>query len=81
MDGKIYFTVLYHSPAFNHSSPESDTFLSNFRNLYSKIKAENLYATLFTGNFNRQSQFWWPDGETYLEGSEIDDHVDPEKKS
>ena len=37
---KIFFTVLYRSPAFNHTSPEFLDFLSNFTNLYSKIKTK-----------------------------------------
>ena len=36
---KLFFTSLYRSPANNHLSPEFQTFLSNFENLFSKIKA------------------------------------------
>ena len=68
---KIFFTVLYRSPAFNHTSFEFLAFLSNFRNLYSKIKAENPFAMFFTGDYNAHSQFWWPDGGTTPEGTEI----------
>ena len=70
---KVFFTVLYRSPSFDHSSPEFQTFLLNFRNLYSKIKAENPFATFFTGDFNAHSQFWLPEGDTTPEGKEIDD--------
>ena len=66
---KIFFTVLYRSPAFNHASPEFLDFLSNVTNLYSKIKNENPYASLFTGDFNGHSQFWWPDGDTTAGGN------------
>ena len=52
----LFFTVLYRSRAFNHTSPEFMDFLSNFTNLYSKIKNENPYASFFTGDFNGQSQ-------------------------
>ena len=31
---KYFFTVLYRSPAFDHNSPNFQTFLSNFSNLY-----------------------------------------------
>ena len=55
---KFFFTVLYRSPAFSHTSPEFKVFLSNFTNLYSKIKNENPYASFFTGDFNGHSQFW-----------------------
>ena len=52
---KFFFTVLYRSPAFSHTSPEFKVFLSNFTNLYSKIKNENPYASFFTGDFNGHS--------------------------
>ena len=35
---KIFFTVLYRSPSFDHNSSNFRVFLSNFRNLYAKIK-------------------------------------------
>ena len=67
----FFFTVLYRSPVFSHTSPAFKVFLSNFTNLYSKIKNENPYASFFTGDFNGHSQFWWPDGDTTSEGREI----------
>ena len=69
---KIFFTALYRSPASKHSSPEFLEFLSNFRNLYTKIQSENPFATFFTGDLNGHSQFWWPDGDTTPEGREIE---------
>ena len=69
---KIFFTVLYKSPAFNHASPEFLDFLSNVTTLYSKMKNGNPYASFFTGDFNGHSQFWWPDGDTTAEGREIE---------
>ena len=42
----FFFTVLYRSPAFSHTSPEFNVFLSNFTSLYSKIKNENPYASI-----------------------------------
>ena len=59
-------------PIQNHNSLEFQTFLSNFKNIYLKVKAENPFATFFTGDYNAHSQFWWPDGDTTLEGMEID---------
>ena len=47
--------------------------MSNFSNLHAKIKAENPFTTIFTGDFNAHSQFWWPDGDTTPEGTEIED--------
>ena len=69
---KIFVTVLYRSPASDHNSPNFQTFLSNFSNLYTKIKAENPFATFFTGDFNAHSQFSWPDGDTAPEGMKIE---------
>ena len=69
---KFFFTVLCRSPAFNHTSPEFNVSLSNFTNLFSKIKNENPYASFFTGDFNGHSQFWCPDGDTTAEGREIE---------
>ena len=54
---KVFFSVLYRSPAFKHNSPEFETFLLDFRNLHSKIQAENPFAMFFTGDFNGHSQF------------------------
>ena len=72
---KFFFTVLYRSPAFNHTSPEFNVFLSNFRNLYSKTKNENPYACFFTGDFYGHSEFWWPGGDTKAEGREIENLI------
>ena len=72
---KFFFTVLYRSPAFSHTSLEFKVILSNFTNLYSKIKNENPYVSFFTGDFNGHSQFWWPDGDTTSEGREIENLI------
>ena len=69
---KIFFTVLYRSPAFNHTLVKFQTFLSNFKNLHLKIQGEKPFATFFTGDFNAYSQFWWPDGDTNIAGMEIE---------
>ena len=70
---KLFFTVLYRSPSYNHSSPVFQHFLFNFENLYLRIKAENPFAIFFTGDFNAHSQFWWPGGDSTHEGTAIDD--------
>ena len=72
VENKIFFTVLYRSPPFDHNSPNFQTFLSNFSNLNTKIKAENPFAIFFTGDLNAPSKYWWPDGDTTPEGSEIE---------
>ena len=58
---KIFFTVLYQSLAFDHNSANFQVFLSDFNSLYAKIKAENPFASFFTGDFNAHSKYWWPD--------------------
>ena len=63
---------MYRSPAFDHNSTNFQTFLLNFRNLFAKIKAENPFAAFFTGDFNAHSKYWWIDGDTTPEGSEIE---------
>ena len=70
---KIFYTVLYRSPSIKLNTPEFEAFLSNFKDLYSSIKAENPFAMFFTGDFNGHSQHWWPDGDTNPEGREIED--------
>ena len=69
---KIFFTTLYRSPAFDHTSSKFQVFLSNFKSLHSKIQGENPFATFFIGDFNAYSQSWWPDGDTTPEGIEIE---------
>ena len=46
---KIFFTVLYRSPAHNLSSPQFDNFLLNFQNLYKNIKKGNPYTVFLLG--------------------------------
>ena len=69
---KIFFTVLYRNPAHKVGSTEFDNFLSNFKNLYEKIKNENPYTVFFTGDFNGHSKLWWNKGDTNPEGREIE---------
>ena len=70
---KIFFTVLYRSPSYNNASPEFETFLKNFEDLYEKIKNENPYSMFFTGDFNGHSQLWWPGGNSTPEGLRIEE--------
>ena len=78
---KIFFTVLYRSPAFKHNSPQFKDFITNFKNLHSAIANENPYMMLFTGDFNAHSQTWWPQGDTNTEGREIEEVFDELKLS
>ena len=61
---KIFVTALYRSPSIKYTSIEFNDFINNFITLHSKIQSENPHAVFFTGDFNGQSQFWWPDGDT-----------------
>ena len=70
---KLFYTVLYRSPAFKYSSPEFDQFLINFENLFQNIRSENPTAMFFMGDLNGHSLSWWPKGNDTLEGSKIDD--------
>ena len=55
----FFFTVIYRSPSHSYGSPEFETFLQNFQDLYNKIKSENPHSMFFTGVFNDHSQLWW----------------------
>ena len=72
---KIFFTVLYRSPAFKHNSPQFQDFITDFKNLHSNISNENPYAMFFTGDFNGHSQLWWPNGDTNTEGRELEELI------
>ena len=72
---KIFFTVVYRSPAFNYKSVEYSSFLSNLNELYAKIKLEKPYMTFFTGDFNAHSQLWYPDGISTPEGEGIENFI------
>ena len=53
---QIFVSILYGSPAFNHTS---NPFAS---------KASNPFTTFFTSDFNAQFQFWSSDGDETPEG-------------
>ena len=48
---KIFFTVLYRSPANSHLSDEFQEFLLNFERLHKNIKAENPFSIFYYGRF------------------------------
>ena len=70
---RIFFTVIYRSPSQNYASTGFDEFLSNFENLFTKIKSENPYSMFFTGDFNGHSQLWWSGGDSTPEGNKIEE--------
>ena len=47
---KIFFTVLYRNPN-KVDTPEFENFVQEFEDLYQKIKDENPYTIIFTGDF------------------------------
>ena len=53
----------------------SSRFSCQILQIYSKIKNENPYASFFTGDFNGHSQLWWHDGDTTVEGREIENLI------
>ena len=63
---------MHRSLAFDHNSPNFQAFLSDFNNLYAKIRAENPFTAFFAGDFSAHSKYWWSDGDTITEGSEIE---------
>ena len=69
---KIFFTVLYRSPSFNHGTPEFSKFLNDLESLNESIKNENPYCTFISGDFNGHSKIWWNDGDSNSEGNEIE---------
>ena len=68
----IFFTVLYRNPKHKAHSVEFISFLKNIENLHEKIKNQKPYALFVTGDFNAQSQTWYPDGNTNPEGVDLD---------
>ena len=63
---KIFFTVLYRSPSFNHGTPEFSKFLNDLESLNESIKNENPYYTFISGDFNGHSKIWWNDGDSSM---------------
>ena len=55
------------------SSPEFQTFLFNFENLYNSITSEKRYASFFTWDVNGHTQPWYADGNTNAEGTKMSD--------
>ena len=49
---KIFYIVLYRSPAFNHTTLKLQVFLSNLKKLHSQIQCDNPFATFYPGDFN-----------------------------
>ena len=70
---KIFLTVLYRSPSSSFGSSDFTKFLSELTDLVGKIRQENPYSMFISGDFNGHSTFWWPNGDTTLEGREIDE--------
>ena len=69
----IFYTVLYRNPINKSGSTEFRNFLDKLESLYTKIKNENPYLVLFSGDFNGHCQTWWPEGDSNSEGVAIHD--------
>ena len=54
------------------NTPEFETFLADFENLYRNISKNKTYACFFPGDFNAHSQNWWTYGDTNAEGFALD---------
>ena len=70
---KIFFTVFYRNPSHKASSPEFQSFLSNFSTLHESLKEENPYAIFFTGDVNGHTQEWYSAGKTTAEGISLNE--------
>ena len=68
---KFFFSVMYRNPKHAADSVEFTNFLSNLSDLYTKILLENPYLTVFTGDFNAQSDQWWFDGGSNNQGTQL----------
>ena len=68
---KNFFTVLYRNPKHSADSTEFANFITNLSDLYSRILLENPYMTIFTGDFNAQSDQWWFDGGSNNQGTQL----------
>ena len=69
---KIFFTVLYRNPIHKAGSPEFESFVQNFDDLYQKIMNEKPFTILFTGDFNDHSLNWWSQADSTHEGILLD---------
>ena len=54
------------------NTPEFETFLADFENLYINISKNKPYACFFAGGFNAHFLNWWPNGDTNVEGLALD---------
>ena len=70
---KIFFSVLYRNPAIKANSPDFLFFCHNFENMILNIKKEKHYALFVAGDFNSQSQSWYPDRASTPEGVSLDE--------
>ena len=70
---KIFFTVFYRNPKHDASSAEFSDFLTNFETLYESIKKEKPYAMFWTGDANGHTQAWYPEGDTNIVGTKLDE--------
>ena len=63
---KLFFVVIYRSPS--QSSDEFNLFLSRLELVVEHMRLEKPDCIILTGDFNRKTKQWWPDGEETNEG-------------
>ena len=63
---KYFFAVIYRSPS--QGPEEFDNFAINFELMLSKMRAENPFCVIITGDFNCRSTQWWENDTENNEG-------------
>jgi len=71
---KILFFVLYRNPSQNVE--EFDEFVSRLQTVIDKIRGENPYSFVLTGDFNCRSAQWWPLDNELPEGRALDELIE-----
>ena len=71
---KILFSVLYRSPS--QSAEEFDEFISKLQTVVDKVRREDPYSFVLTGDFNCRSAQWWPLDDELPEGTALDDLIE-----
>ena len=66
---KIFFIASYRKPS--QTSPEFDQYIKNLDEILTKIKNENPYMTIMTGDFNAKHTEWYSEDNTDKFGDKI----------
>ena len=68
-NSKCFITCFYRSPS--QSIDDTDSFLSNFEQICSRIALESPKCSVLIGDFNAKCTNWWPEGEDNYCGTEL----------